>query len=61
MNAQAFDLFADNFCNNLERLRGLSSFTVRGYRADLKSVGEFMVTEDISSVAELKKHTKKKK
>ena len=52
MNAQAFDLFADNFCNNLERLRGLSSFTVRGYRADLKSVGEFMVTEEISSVGE---------
>ena len=52
MNAQAFDFFADNFCINLDKLRGLSSFTVRGYRADLKSVGEFMVMEEISSAGE---------
>ena len=52
MNTQAFDILADNFCNNLEKLRGLSLFTVRGYRADLKSVGEFMVMEEISSVGE---------
>ena len=47
-----YDSLVKDFCVYLDSLKGLSEYTVKGYRADLESLSQFMNADGVVSVTD---------